>query len=280
MKKSARKIVGGLLLIAAAVALIFSQIGFGDIFCGFGFWEIVLLGVCAICVVYGIVDLNGWTLAYALGISYCVLDEHFGWPEINFWIMMIACTAVGLGISSIVGGVKRATRKNSSSYVTYDDVSGVYRSKDDDKVIIDVSAKDVDDETNAYEASDDETNADEDGNKREKNEDSYVSSDVVFGGSTRYVKSSNFSEGDFNVVFGGMEIYFDEAKLKDNHAKIDIESVFGKVKVFVPNDWNIIDDLNKVCGSIELGDAPFVENAPTLRITGDVVFGSVVVKRI
>ena len=108
------------------------------------------------------------------------------------------------------------------------------------------------------------------------NEAGYIDRNNVFGGSKEKIDFTNFKGGEINTVFGGIELDLSDSKLAEGVHRLELNSVFGGLVLFVPMDWNIEMRTTHVFGD-------FVDNRPkpafeidekrTLIIEANAVFG-------
>lgn len=70
----------------------------------------------------------------------------------------------------------------------------------------------------------------------------YIYNTSVFGGFKRIIQSKNFKGGEITLIFGGVELDFSFADLT-SPAAIDITQIFGEIKLFIPSDWQLVDDI-------------------------------------
>lgn len=99
---------------------------------------------------------------------------------------------------------------------------------------------------------------------------------VTFNSSLKYINSNQFESGNFTSSFGSLKVYFDQAKLKNNCAYINVEVSFGTIILYVPKEWNVQINVNTAFGSVdEKGPKIPAPDGPVLSINGDISFGSV-----
>ena len=111
---------------------------------------------------------------------------------------------------------------------------------------------------------------------RNHDEAGYIDRNAVFGGSKERIDFANFKGGEINSVFGGIELDLSGSKLAEGVHRLELNSVFGGMVLFVPVDWNIEMRTTHVFGD-------FVDNRPkpafevdekrTLIIKANAVFG-------
>lgn len=81
-------------------------------------------------------------------------------------------------------------------------------------------------------------------------ENDYVDSVNVFGGSKQNIFSKNFKGGDVISIFGGCELNLTNADFEDT-ITIDVVAVFGGIKIVVPPNWDVKSEVTAIFGGIE-----------------------------
>ena len=104
--------------------------------------------------------------------------------------------------------------------------------------------------------------------------------DNAFGSAVKYVVGE-ISQVRVDNAFGAMEIYFTDAVLKEHTARVYVDSAFGKVTLYVPRGWKVVNNATEAFGGA--GDAGY-ENDPqgenTLYISGDIAFGTLTIQSV
>ncbi|HEY2461450.1 MAG TPA: DUF5668 domain-containing protein [Candidatus Acidoferrum sp.] len=104
---------------------------------------------------------------------------------------------------------------------------------------------------------------------------------AVFGGCERRVNSPNFKGGRATAIFGGVELDFRNAKIDGDKAVIEVYCIFGGVEIRVPDTWHVQSSTLPVMGGysdksrLAASTDPANQNAKTLVITGNIIFGGV-----
>ena len=115
------------------------------------------------------------------------------------------------------------------------------------------------------------------GNANEINSDEYINVSRVFSGTNLLVQSSNFKGGKASFVFGGGEIDLRNTQLADGINIIKIECVFGGVKMFLPENWDVTLETTGVFGGFndERRHVPIdnIDRTKKLIIKAEAVFG-------
>ncbi|MCU1339301.1 MAG: putative transrane protein [Bryobacterales bacterium] len=106
--------------------------------------------------------------------------------------------------------------------------------------------------------------------------------EVIFSGTRQKIESQDFEGGRITAVFGGAEIDLRGAGTKREEVRIKAEAVFGGIELWVPAHWQTLVRGTGVFGSFEDKTFPAAPGTqgktPRLVVTGDAVFGSVIVK--
>lgn len=106
------------------------------------------------------------------------------------------------------------------------------------------------------------------------------SGDVVecymkYGSSVKYIKSENFQKAVVKCSFGAMKVYFDNAKIPSGRAEVTLEVSFAGVELFIPREWNVINEVDAMLGGIDEKGKMLSSDGPTLVINGSVSLAGV-----
>lgn len=106
---------------------------------------------------------------------------------------------------------------------------------------------------------------------------------TLFGGIKKRVFSKNFRGGDISNFFGGTELDFTQADIKEGHeAFLDITQMFGGVKLIVPANWTIKSDMVAILGGYDdkrvNNPALSEDSMKVLRLDGTCILGGVEIK--
>jgi hypothetical protein len=103
----------------------------------------------------------------------------------------------------------------------------------------------------------------------------YSAGYTQFGASTRHFKASELKNVNVECNFGSTKIYVEDGTPPEN-ASIDLSVSFGGIMLYVPRDWQIVDDIKKSLGGVSEKNMPSREKkTKTLRLTGSLNFGGV-----
>jgi predicted membrane protein len=111
--------------------------------------------------------------------------------------------------------------------------------------------------------------------------DNTVDELTIFGGKQKVMNSDAFEGGKTNTIFGGLEFDLTNAKLSPDGARMEVFTLFGGTEITVPQDWQVKSNVTPILGGFEdnYRNKQAVEGAPTLTISGTVMFGGIEIKR-
>ena len=286
MRKS-RLIGTGLVFVLIAAALIASQFVSFRVGPGMhmGFWPLVATIICALFVLGSIARLRfGVTFVVPLALLYALWTPQFGWPAINIWVLLLAGIVAGAGIDMLTHSLRKNRWQKK-----FEDWGG-----DADPFHYSHAAHKAYKAHAAWHEAHPEAKASGSGKKHgakdhgtgglhleSSGDDNHPVCRVRFGSNSRYLHSDALSSGLFDLSFGQLEVFFDQAQLAPEGAKIIVNAAFGEVRLYVPANWSV--DTSGLSVSFTGGfDFPRVSNGegPTLTIEGSVSFGSLAIERV
>ena len=97
----------------------------------------------------------------------------------------------------------------------------------------------------------------------------------TFASSSKYVNTDSFVCASLENTFGQMNVYFDNAIIKNGTADINVQNSFGELALFIPKTWNVENHVKCYFGGIKERNQNMSEGCPTLRIYGEVAFGEI-----
>lgn len=107
-----------------------------------------------------------------------------------------------------------------------------------------------------------------------------LNSQALFCGVQKRVLSKNFYGGKISTFFGGTEIDLSQADIPER-AFLDVDVVFGAIKLVVPPHWDLKIDVANVFAGIEdkrLYAPASADPAKVMVIRGTVIFGGLEIK--
>jgi len=104
---------------------------------------------------------------------------------------------------------------------------------------------------------------------------------IQFGGISRYLHSECLETVQIDCKFGSLEVYFDQVKLSPNGAEAFCDCSFGSITLYVPKEWQIIDELDRAFSGVEYEkrrteqEQESQEEAPKLILRGNAKFSGI-----
>lgn len=98
---------------------------------------------------------------------------------------------------------------------------------------------------------------------------------VNFGSSIKYVNSKQFEKGYFHCTCGALKVYFDNAVVEKTGATILLDVSFSGVELYIPKEWQIINNTNTTLGGIEEKNRHTISDGPVVTLSGKVSFSGV-----
>ncbi|MDR2599570.1 MAG: cell wall-active antibiotics response protein [Oscillospiraceae bacterium] len=258
----------GIALILIAAVVIADQVGGLPVHAGWnlGFWGAVISVIAVVVFVSCLVELNFASLPIPIAALYYVFQNPLWLPQIDFWPLVLITLLLTVGLHAILP--KR-------SFFKFDKVKIVDTSKnkddDDDSVVHIIDARDKED------------NGESDGGTvKVSGNDNNPRISVQFGYASRYLHADALETVELDCSFGSMQVYFDHVTLNENGATMIANCKFGAIEIYVPSHWRVIDEVTASLGGVEVKgrNKEYAEDAPTIRIKGNVSLGGMEIKRI
>lgn len=207
----------------------------------FGIWSILASIVLAGIFIEGIIRMKFGMMMFAVAIFFIINDKWLGLGEIPTWIIIVAAVLITIGLYIIF---PNARRKN----------------------------KWVHNHFGAEEWKKEYISGEGSGEK--------VHFEVAFSEAVKYINSSQLCFLHTECAFGALKVYFDDTALKEGTAMAEVECSFGTTIYYVPSSWTVITDIDCAFGGCEEKGRCNPSGENTLRIVGDVSFGSLEVQYI
>jgi len=283
MKKS-RLVATGLVFVLIAVALIASQFtSFNGVH--MGFWAVVGTIACALVVIGSVSRLRfGVSFMVPLALLYVLWSGQFGWPEIGIWILLLAAVVAGAGIDMLTHSLRRNRWQKKFEEWDSSDAGPFHYNHAAHKAAYKARVA-----TWKAEHPDSESYYDGDWRKGEgsgglhlesSGDDNHPVSRVHFGSNSRYLHSDALSSGLFDVSFGKLEVFFDQAQIAPEGAKIITNVSFGELCLYVPANWSVNTNGLSVSFTGSSNQGAGDGSGPTLTLEGNVSFGNLAIERV
>ncbi len=112
--------------------------------------------------------------------------------------------------------------------------------------------------------------------RREESDHDTIDETIIFGGKEIYIVSDNFKGGDVTAIFGGSILDLTHTKPGEN-CVIDVNAIFGGIKLVIPEDWNVKIETASIFGGFTDKRSPSsmarVDKLKLIRIKGSTIFG-------
>jgi len=232
----------GILFLLLAAFVVLGQLG---ILIPFDFWTIVSAGMAVILLINCITNRSISTLPFVIAMVYLVLRNQEMVEHVSTWAVFLAAGLMSCGLGFLFP--QRPPRGN---------------------VVVGSFFGDCD------------WDEDEVASKRERageiGMDNNPSINVNFGSASRYLHADELETVRLSCNFGGMEIFFDQAKLSTSGATVYLDCKFGGIDLYVPRHWRVEEQIGCVFGGVDrCRHDDITADSPTLTIKGNVMFGGV-----
>jgi predicted membrane protein len=117
-------------------------------------------------------------------------------------------------------------------------------------------------------------------NENSNNNNPYAK--VTISSSSIYLHSESLQGGHFISNLGELEVYFDQVQLSTVDVEIFLECNLGTIKLYIPRHWNVDDNMHSILGEVKYypQHTEPSQNAPQLKLAGNVVMGNVEIQYI
>lgn len=266
MKKRASNIFWGVLIIAAAVLWLISELGYLN---GVGVGQIFFSALWGACIIKGLVSRESFGVFMGLAFLAIVWDRELGIEAITPWPVIGAAILLTIGFSFIFKGARRKKwERNYSNYF----------SKSKKSCNGDVHENDNQDTTwegNTEYGTDQPHQSHVDGE--------HVFHMNKFSGAQKYIDSQNLKSVEIINKAGGMEVYLDNAKSAGDKVYMRIECYAGGLRIYIPKSWRVDNKVDCFTGLIhgtEMRKEDEAVNDVTLVLTGTVKAAGVDIIRV
>jgi len=280
----------GIFLLLVAALVLANQFGG---FIELGIWSIIVASLAVVFLVKSIVDFSFGSLPIPIAALYYIFQAPLGLPEIALWPTLVLATLLATaGLHALIPN--KWFRRKKRYARRYDRHKDKYRKKYGgrgivEEIIVDIEdavgeiAEDVEDVIEEA-VGDAEGRYDygDEGQVEEGGSENNPQISVQFSGVSRYLRADSLETVELDCSFGSLEVYFDDVDLSPKGAEAFVNCKFGAIEMYVPSNWLVIDNMNVSLGGMEVKGRHkrIDDNAPTIKITGNVSFGAVEVHRI
>lgn len=249
-RRKLKKVFWGIIFLLGALALLLGQLGYLG---GLGFWSIFFSIVLVGILIEGILARSFGEILFSLAGLIIINDELLHLEAITPW------TVLGVALLGTIGlNIIFPKRKKWKKWKTYKDSYwhkgwqgemdrvGCHVEEDNEEIL---SGEDI-----HYE--------------------------VSFGGAIKYVSGQGISKVFLECSFGNLEVYFNDAVLKDNRADAAVDCSFGNMELYVPSGWKVVINIDNSFGGVEESGYGDPNGDNVLYVKGDVSFGHMVIHHV
>ncbi len=104
--------------------------------------------------------------------------------------------------------------------------------------------------------------------------------EVSFGSAVKYIVGRDISRVFLKSHFGNLEVYFNDATLKNNNANVFVECSFGNMDLYIPAGWSVVNNTRYSFGNVEESGFGNPNGGAALVLDGNVSFGHVEIHHI
>ena len=228
----------GIVFLLGAVCLLGQELGIIKDFNVFG---VAVGAVFAISLVKCIINYEMTGAVFSFALLYMFAGDMVGLPDISWFTMMMMAVLVSVGLHFIFPKYNKAC-SYSGDFVCDPSYNG-YTKQQAKAAAKGMSGK----HTDGFQG--------------------------CFGGYEKYIQSKEFEYGKYECTFSSMNIYFDQAVMKNQMAIIDIEVAFSSATVYIPRNWGVSPHTDLAFSSFKVNGKP-TSTEYTLVVNGDVAFGT------
>lgn len=247
------------LVIAALVILSICKVGiFAGLFTGLNWFQILVAAFCVVMFICGVAEFGIIRIFASLGILYAIFQDRLALTDIPTSGIIAAVILISIGLKLLLP----KSWQSKWSYCSSHDGESSYI-KDGMRY---KSYEDFQNGVNGQPIN----CVSEDGNDVEVN----------FGSTAKYYNVDNFRRADLESNFGSIKAFFDKAQMAEDYAEIFVECNFGSVELFIPKEWSVSIRKESFAGSVEEKGHQEPDGIHTVRINGEVNFGSLLIHHV
>lgn len=211
-------------------------------FIAIGFWSIVATVLLAAILIVSLADANFFGIFISAALLYEIYQGPLHWPTINAWILLLAAVLAAGGLHAIFRPHWHDWNHQWTNGCGND--------------ICNASSENLEGE--------------------------HIFTQNSFCESCKYLHSDNLKSAKFAASFGKMDVYFDQVHLDPAGAFVDVSSSFGKMTLYLPSDWRVVNNVHASFGAVtnNLRPGPLAPDAPVITIRGSASFGELEIRSI
>lgn len=102
-----------------------------------------------------------------------------------------------------------------------------------------------------------------------------VNLSIKFGSSIKYINSEDFKVANLDCSFGEIKVYFDNAKIVDDTAIINIDISFAGLELYIPKEWEVVNNADVSLAEVSEKNKSKVKTDKKVILQGRVNIGGV-----
>lgn len=179
---------------------------------------------------------NVFGILIPLSLIGVIYWDYLGFSSLNPWTLVWASTLISIGVSIIF-----KPKNQYKFYSKFEHKDGNFR-----------------EDYNSY-----------------KNVDGNVYIESTFSECIRYLQDEDLKNVKLESTFGSMKIYFENVKPSEEDLVVDLEATFSGMELYIPKEWNVINDVDVTFGGVEENNRNTGEGIYTVRLIGEATFAGV-----
>jgi hypothetical protein len=105
------------------------------------------------------------------------------------------------------------------------------------------------------------------------------STTAILSGRTQRNAFESFVGGEATAFMGGVELDFRGSRMQEDQAPLEVFAMMGGIDIRIPEDWEVVNDLNVIMGGIDdKTERRNVENPKRLVLHGTVLMGGLSIR--
>lgn len=252
-----RNMFWGILFIVMAIIIVVSKLG---IMPDIGVFSILATVFWVWVFANGLRHMNFYELLFPIAFLCIIYDKQLGIEALTPWSVLAAALLGSIGLSMLFSGKKKNHIGISVNWNDSWDKNCNGQSMDGCGQYVGKKAAD----SSRHGMGNSEQCCDE-----------HIYCENNLGSVIRYINSDNFCDAHLENNFGNMIFYFDNAIIRQESARIEIENSFGQVELYIPKEWQIRTDIDTAFGSLKEYGTYSANSNIILYIHGESSFGNV-----
>ena len=199
--------------------------------------------------VHGIMKKSIFEPVMSVAFLGCIYAKPLGITAITPWILLGAALLIAIGLHVIF--------KGNISVEVHNDLEKGGMHMTEENVI-------------------DRTRESEAGVQKQTDDGSHIYFSNSLNGSSKYIRSTNFTSAELENNLGSLNVYFDQAVITGGSASVHVENNLGETNLYFPANWRIATQAESCLGNIVDHSSPVCDDtAPVLKLYVESNLGSV-----